>query len=46
LQIINTIKNIGMINLDELLGFKGQMGLGVERDRYFKPKTLDECKSL
>jgi len=29
-----------------LLDFKGQFGLRIERDRYFKPKTLDECKSL
>ena len=39
-------KELGYVNLDELLGFKGHLGLGVERDRWFKPKTLDECKSL
>ena len=39
-----TEKELGYVNLDELLGFKGQMGLGIERDRYFKPKTFDECK--
>ena len=39
-------KELVYVNLDELLGFKGQMGLGVERDRYFKPKTLKECESL
>ena len=39
-----TEEEFGYINLDELLSFKGQMGLGIERDRYFKPKTFDECK--
>jgi len=37
-------EELGYVSLDELLGFKGQMGLGIERDRYFKPKTLEECK--
>jgi hypothetical protein len=22
------------------------MGLGIERDRYFKPKTLDDCRKV
>ena len=39
-------KDLGYVNLDELLGFKGQLGLGIERDRHFKPKTFEECKSL
>ena len=39
-------KELGYVNLNELLEFKGQMGLGIERDRWFKPKTFDECKSL
>ena len=39
-----TEEELGYVNLDELLSFKGQMGLGIERDRYFKPKTLEECK--
>ena len=37
-------EELGYVNLDELLSFKGQFGLGIERDRYFKPKTFDECK--
>ena len=41
-----TEKELGYVNLDELLGFKGQLGLGIERDRLFTPKTFDECKSL
>jgi hypothetical protein len=39
-------KELGYIDLNELLDFKGQFGLSLERDRWFKPKTLDECKSL
>ena len=41
-----TEKELGYVNLDELLEFKGQLGLGIERDRYFKPKTFDECKAI
>ena len=41
-----TEKELGYVNLDELLSFKGRMGLGIERDKFFKPKTLDECRSL
>ena len=41
-----TEKELGYVNLDELLGFKGQMGLGIERDKLFTPKTLEECESL
>ena len=42
-----TEKELGYVNLDELLSFKGQFGLGIERDLYFKPnkKTLDECRT-
>ena len=39
-------KELGYVNLNEVLEFKCQMGLGIERDRWFKPKTFDECKSL
>ena len=38
-------KELGYVNLDELLSFKGQMGLGIERDKFFKPKTLEECQN-
>ena len=37
-------EEFGYVNLDELLGFKGQFGLGIERDRHFTPKTFDECQ--
>jgi hypothetical protein len=39
-------KELGYVSLDELLSFKGQFGLGIERDLYFKPTTLQECKGL
>mgnify|MGYP003142869427 CR=1 FL=1 len=38
-------EELGYVNLDELLGFKGQLGLGIERDRLFTPKTFDECRA-
>ena len=41
-----TDKELGYVDLNELENFKGQMGLGIERDKFFKPKTLEECKSL
>ena len=40
-----TEEEFGYVNLDELLSFKGQFGLGIERDRYFKPKLLEECQN-
>ena len=39
-----TEEEFGYVNLDELLSFKGQFGLGIERDRHFKSKTLEECQ--
>ena len=38
-------KEYGYVSLNELSEFKGQFGLGIERDKYFKPKTLEECKN-
>ena len=38
-------KELGYVSLDELSEFKGQFGLGIERDIYFTPKTLEECKN-
>ena len=40
-----TEEEFGYVNLDELLSFKGQMGLGIERDKFFKPKSLEECQN-
>ena len=38
-------KELGYVSLDELSDFKGQFGLGIERDKYFTPKTFEECKN-
>ncbi len=35
----------GYFMLAELEGIKGRMGLGIERDRYFKPCRLGDCKN-
>ena len=32
------------VSLDELKSFKGQFGLGIERDLHFEPKSFDEIK--
>ena len=32
-----TDEEYGYVSLDELSSFKGQFGLGIERDRWFKP---------
>ena len=38
-------KELGYIDLTELEEFKGKLGLGIERDRYFKTnKTLEELR--
>jgi len=34
----------GYTNLDELEAFKGPMGLGIERDRFWTEKTMTEAK--
>ena len=34
---------LGNFSLDELEGVHGPMGLSVERDRYFRPKSLGEA---
>lgn len=34
-------KELGYIDLNELQNFKGQFGLGIERDKYFKEQTLE-----
>ena len=35
---------LGTFSLEELQSYKGQFGLGIERDLYFTPKPLSECK--
>ena len=41
-------KELGYINLNELMSFKGPLGLGIERDAWFpmNKKTLEDCKKL
>jgi hypothetical protein len=33
-------KELGYVSLDELKEFKGKFGLGIERDKYFTPQSL------
>jgi len=35
---------LGTFALEELQGYKGPMGLGIERDIHFNPKPLSQCK--
>ncbi len=37
---------LGYFTLSELQGIKGPMGLGIERDLYFRPCRLSEIKKL
>ena len=41
-------KELGYINLNELMSFKGPLGIGIERDAWFpmNKKTLEDCKKL
>ena len=36
-------KELGYIDMAELVSFRGKMGLPLERDLYWKPKPLSEC---
>lgn len=35
---------LGPVSLDELQEYRGKLGLGIERDLFFKPKRLSEVK--
>ena len=35
---------LGYVSLSELKSIKNPLGLGIERDLYFKSKPLSECK--
>ena len=35
---------LGTFSLEELESYKGPLGLGIERDLYFTPKPLSQCK--
>ena len=44
--VIGHENELGYFTLSELQGLKGPMGLGVERDMYFRPCKLSEIKRL
>ena len=35
---------LGTFSLDELQGYKGPFGIGIERDIHFTPMPLSQCK--
>ena len=35
-------KEFGYVSIDELSEYKGTFGLGIERDKYFKPTKLED----
>lgn len=35
---------LGTFSLEELESYKGPLGLGIERDLYFTPKPISQCK--
>ena len=37
---------LGYVSLDELSTLKVKMGLGIERDLYFTPKTFDDLQKV
>jgi len=37
---------LGYVSLDELSNLKVKMGLGIERDLYFTPKTFNELQKV
>ena len=37
---------LGYVSLNELSNLKVKMGLGIERDLYFTPKTFDELQKV
>jgi len=37
---------LGYVSLDELSNLKVKMGLGIERDLYFIPKTFEELQKV
>ena len=42
--VIGLETELGYFSLNELEGVRGRFGLGIERDLYFTPKPLKECK--
>jgi hypothetical protein len=44
--VIGQEKEFGYFSLSELQTIQGPMGLHVEKDRYFKPKSLEKITEL
>ena len=42
--LTDIIEELGSVSLNELLKYRGRFGLGIERDKYFQPKSFDECR--
>ena len=38
------LAELGYISMAELVEFRGQFGLPIERDLHFKPRPLSECR--
>jgi len=43
-QVVGHETELGYFSLSELKSVNGPMGLKIERDLYFKPKPLSQCK--
>ncbi len=39
-----TDEELGYVDLNELLTVKHHLGFGIERDKFFKPKSLEDCR--
>jgi len=39
-------KEYGYVSMEELQDFRGALGLPIERDRWFKPTSLEKCEDL
>ena len=39
------VEELGTFSLSELASARGPLGLAIERDRYFTPKTIRECRT-
>jgi hypothetical protein len=44
LHVVGFDTEMGYFSLSELSSVRGPLGLRIERDRYFTPKPLRECK--
>lgn len=42
--VVGHEKELGYFHLNELTEVRGRFGLKIERDRYFRPTTLEEVK--